>query len=633
MEAYSVWATLNLKGDAEKKMKQFLMVTETTDKAFLRLNEHLGLFRAEINRLDLSLRVINPKMQKFMGMLKFIGSESLTTTKSMDFLNRTLGRSYARSDFLANRLNVVTNNLRKVSTEAIMAASSLEAMTAASRISAEAGRVPIGIRSGSGNRGGSGGWGSHGGSHWGEVGAAGMARKVNFARGMGSNIALGTAAVAGMGLYEGYKENVNYEKGIGQFRAQGLTPAEIKQIRAFTSKNIAGISPNKQMQALLDAYMATGNLSQAELLAPTLGKADFISNSLYNGLTDDQLKDAVKMAEFRGGTDPEKIKKALQLILKLYTVSSGTLDPSKVRSFNARSGGAGARISDAGMIALEPSLQEVQPSTLGYGLRTLNNKLVGHIGVSKQSEAFFKKIGLWNKKDQLSPKMKELLQTDPEAFTQAVMSLFSKSGITSAGDVQSGLLEFGSTPSLLMTTLNKNRTKSDLLRKRMGNLAGIDEETRIALESESGAALRASQAFSSFAAALGKLTAPGIISGLNVLSSTFEKMASGLNFMSDLAKKTPNILSAGSAKTNAYIQSFVASTDLLGSTKEIPSSGKNQSINVHTNVHLNGEVVGKSVTNHMVDAMNRGGTQIMANAYDPYQTATPTALNGSGGFN
>lgn len=676
-EAYKVWSTFEIKGNAYKTMLEFYKATEKTDKALGLLTSRVKGINTEMRLMDNVLGRLNAKFFRFNEIFKSLSNEILTTGSAFSRVTRSIDASSASTNSLSSGLARVSRNLRVVTAESRLAAASLAEMRAVSRVS-NATVMPRSSR-GAGGRTGDAGFHlphqtySQLGMH--EVGRVGGV--LTAAERMGGPLLVGGIG-AGIAARKGYESSMEYDKLMAQLQSLGLTDQQMQIAQSSTQQQIPGISYLSQAEALVDAQMATRQFSRALALAPQLAKVKYIAGSIYSGLGDEQLKSAVRIAEIRGGAHPEDIGKELQAVMHMYSVTGGTIKPSDYLAFFRKYSDA-SRVTPEALMALEPVMQEQKPTTVGTALQTLKGKLLGGVQLRERDIDFFNQIGLFSG-DKLKSPYAKTLTSDPESFFQKIwFPLLQKAGITSPeGKAQANLM-LGRTPSVLAATMEKNFEKSDLSRQQYSRLLSMDELLKVAQGSQGGSALRLSESFSNLATAFGEFSKPGTIAGMNMLANYIDHLSEIFKFLSKTTivpskndfKATWNMMTfrnvdmksiwnrwtrkaESAAEPTHTMRSFPRPSsnpksltidssqyealshvpgigakfaNVQAPPKSDPSSGKGG------DVYLDKKKVGDVVWNMLNDDLSRGGTQPGISGFDPAVTLPSAGNTFFGGAN
>lgn len=587
MEAYKIWASLNLKGDAWEKMKKFQLATQ-------KATETLAKLGTQLKSLD----------GTFVGLADAIAS----ATKSTDSLTAGLAG--------------IRNSLRGVSADAKLASASMRGLGASSAGAEVAGAGAA--------MGGGGGGRRKSNMRLFESFRLGPAHRGFLAGVTGIGSVGSIAATAGGFLgYESLSQSSQYQKKLAQLQSVGFTPGMISQARAATSNPMTGVSPVQQLEALKDAQMATRKFSDALKLFPTLAKAGFVSGSIYDRFSDGNLQDAIKIAEIRGGTNVSQMKKELGMVMQMYTTSGGTIDPTAFRAFFTRANAVATRMSIPAFLALEPTFQVMKPTSVGQSYRTLSNELVSHKGLSKKTSAFLQKIGIFNKQGNLPANFANVLATDPEAFINQIwMGQLAKAGITSPAGIQQANMMLGSTPGGLAQTIETNASKAQRARQQAGGLLSIDQQNRIAMQSLSGSGKAFIASLETLGKSIGDLGSPTAIKVMNSLTAMFNSLAKAANWLQGHHGLNRSDMFGGTSADQSAMHK------VQDWWKGLTAHGHSSSTNkIEGNVFLDKNKLVGHLTDDIYKSMNMGGNQVMSAGYGVFQTPSSTASNSFGGFN
>lgn len=518
MEAYKVWVTLNLKGDALEKMSRFTAMAEKATAAVNKLKIAMRPNISMFDQMSVNLREINPQ------------------------LNR-----------MARNITDVENATKRLNRAKIASI----------------------------------------GSGYGRIGAAagGIAA--------GAGIITNPYVLAGVGitggLTKGFRESASYESDLLRIQGQGFSAADVKKANDFAMKNsFPGISNKSMLNAVVDAAMATGSMSMATQLAPTLAKISFANKANFHGefsaLEENKL---IRFAEMRGGSNPKAIINALNLGEQAYYATGGRMKPSELINFQTMAQSAGYSLTDAGFLKLAPIMQELGGFRSGTGLQTAFNRVVAGIGlVNKHNVTQAGKegirVGLLSNKGTLSTENALALESNPvDFFRNVVLPAYRSHGITSENQMtKENQIIFGRTGGRLFDAINKSLDKLERMLPLHTGAFGAEDAYLKGLNVPSGKVLALSESFNNFALALGKLTSPTILSGLDILTGFFNKLASLINFI--------NGHSFNPLKDDTSLGKWgFSKIDLTaGSVNK-----NNQQTNV--NVNLDGKILGTAVANHL----------------------------------
>lgn len=630
MEAFRIWTGLEIKGNAIREMKKFAEFTSITNKHLKILSKEMTALNQRFFILDNRLSRLMPHSEKLLSTFKGLGASANLNNRAFERYNAQLVRNNSstamlseRTSSLAERTILLADGIKSVSLQANLASGALLRMGAASRLN----RVT-----------GIGGGISRGGSHYrhvpyhalshaglGEIGS--RASALGAAGRFGGPLLIG-ALGAGMALHSGYEKNVEYTKELSQFKALGFSDDQLKEVESFTSGVMPGVSSLRQIKALRDAQMATRKFSDAKILAPSLAKFQFIADSMFSGISDTGLQNAIRIAEFRGGADPQKIKDELTTVAQMYTTSGGTIDPTKFLPFFTGYQGAN-KLSREALLALEPTLQEYKPVKAATALQTLYGRMHGGVKLSEKDLDFFESIGLF-KNGKIVKKYSSDLDKDPEAFFEKDwIPMLARHGIVTPEGISQANMHLGRTPSQFFSALGKNTEKAARARQQASGLLGLDDLMKTAFKTESGAALRFMQALESLVKAIGKVSSPLVTTALNSMAFLMERMAQ--IFSSDTQRA--DIDKAVGVKTTPFNWNDVPAWWHHFTKSPVSVSQIQQNKAPNLVVHMDGQKVGKIISQHQATSMNRGGTQSGPSGVNPMMTPQPAGINNFGGFN
>lgn len=539
IEAYKIAANLTITGDAHKKMMLF---ADAVKRASLSMDKLLP----SLTRLNNTMTGFNTRM-----------SVTETRLSSVNAITRSL-----------------RTNLDGVASSATRAVSSLNRIRA----------------------GGMGG-GVGGGGHRGMGGLGGFAAGAGLHIGGPAVMAGMAAAALGAGSFSAYGR---FQSQSNQLAGQGFSQSDAARMISFSQGiNLKGISQNEMLKAVVDIANATGSTSQAMKYGPMLAKAAF-ANQTNMGKTFNAGQEAkmIQFAELRGGSDPTKVAAALNLAQQAYSATSGRIQPSELLNMSKMATTAGYKLTDAGLLQLIPTLQELGGFRTGTGFQQLFNRLAGGVGLlrNKKVVAEGERIGLLNNKGVLSKEYGEILQASPVDFWKKVLQpIYQKAGIKSDLDVaRENTLLLGTTPARLMDVVRKNLDKSERMMPLHQNAWGIESSYLGALKTNPGSLKALSAAFENFEISLGKFTSPSITAGIELLT----KFLTGLTF---IISKINNMNDA-----NKDLNSFNALSGYGSSNIDVTSKAQNASRNNGMVIMMDSRVVGKAIVHPMAEALNAG---------------------------
>jgi len=572
MEAYKVWATLSIKGDAHKKMEQFASLTKKASNELAKFQRLLKPIAGMFEKMAASLKILNPEFSKFSTTMVRL---NVNTANSRDVLNS-----------FNNTVNAAANRMASATSRANSFAASLNAVAVQSGLSSKA----MGMMRGSSLKSGA---MASGGSNKFLLGAA-------SGLGLTNPLFMAGAGAAALGIH-GFKQESEYQRSILQLRAQGFTGNQIAEANAIANQVRPGISQVDMIQAIVDAQMATRNFNQAKILAPILAQGKMSANVIYGGMTHKQQQDLIRVSELAGGSNTQNMANWLTVALQMMATSGGTIMPQEQRTFFRQAAGSMSRLSPLGYLAMEPMLQELGASRTGTALTTgilsLSNPQISHFARYKVDR--LKALGLWdNKSNRVNASALDTLQTDPFLFLKNFwLPALARKGITSPGGIQTETMaDLPRTFGQFMLLMFKNMEKIDRSRALAGHAMGGDELKRLSMtqgpEQQGFAVLRLSKAFDTLSDSIGKLSSPLVIKTLNAISQSFEnlaKMITKLNSgdikggLKDMATNLVNITPVG------YLGSKLMGGWGSNVAPPKPSAGNNQ---MSGHVYLDSRKVG-----------------------------------------
>lgn len=615
MEAYKIWASLNLKGDALEKMERFTRLTMKSSEAITKLSSKMAIMNKRFEALS---------------------RHSLDASPAFKALSASLAETSRRTDALTLKTDKLARALAKVKTAGSAAATGVEAEGVAADVSAH-------------RRGG------HVLTHAHLPGYAGMIARSTIKGGL-----VTAGAVTGISLgynlvKTGFQQENLYQKNLAQLQARGLTPSQMREANAMAHQIRPGISSTSMLQAIKDARMATPNWKQTKMVAPYLAMGEYAIKSIFNRkMTDAQMRDAVKVAEFRANGDPNKLIAGLDMAFKMVNTSAASLMPTDLRTFFRIATNVSRSISDKAMLKLEPAMQELGASRTGTGFRTLTNELIGGIGMTNNKAAALQKVGLISgvkydktgrvvgtKYGAINPDMKNRLLTDPVSFEAKLEKMLKAQGITKLQDIQHFYsTAFPSTAANFLSTLAVNRAKEVAMAHNYDKLQGVYGMAGIAQKTLPGAQARTTAAWENFSKAIVDLTSPEVTKGLNILSSALEKLTGIINKFEGISFSAPRLASPSQQGKSFWdifthpipgtknISPWAAVINYLDSEKTksnvlTPPNTIKKPIHVH--VHIDGKKIAEVTTHYQEKAINRGGASSSSMAFNMLLTQPTTS--------
>ncbi|MDW9242209.1 hypothetical protein [Burkholderia cepacia] len=603
----------------------------------------------EFRKVDAQVLQIGKRLQK-MGSevvgIRNLASASKNLAMSMKAIKDE--SALAEKNLFALRMALPSGGL---GLEAELIAANVQARTLAATLSGirGAGRIPGGGHlpsPGGGRGGGRHGGGIHGGNlHMGPSGVGIGGVGVGL---MGDALVpLGAAMVAGYvgkQFYEGAKD---YQDAFMRFKSLNLGDQVNAEADKFANATkVYGVSRTELMKALGESVGLFGNFEEARKFTPdllTLGKANSAIFGDKNGHLDEEgLKSLLKFIDRRGGfKDEESFKRNLNLAEKLVTGSSGFLKFNDLAGFSQNAGTAFRSLSDEGLLHMEGLMIEQGGQKAGTALMSLYQNLVAG-RTPKKTMGLLQDLGLATLAMQkhgavggkpikslvmTDIKGRELLQSDPAKWmTDVLLPALRAKGITKDGDVLKAVNDVlsnrtASNQASLMTTQQLQILRDQ---KIATGAMGADKVTKMFSDSASGAEADFDAAWTDFKKQFGTTMLPQITNMLKVGADMLRSLADAANSPTFKA-----LQSIGGGALHAFSWPYRlmfgdAKAATPGDSPNVQTRSQ-QPIQLNSFVNLDGKVIGQSVTNFMVDHMNRA--QSTSSGFDASRAAPPIGLN------
>lgn len=638
MEAYTVWASLNLKGDAAKKLEQLSKTTQKLQEDFKKLDTNIHNVSLKLSILSETSKKSLQGLKSVVEVFKNLSSESYLGSKRMSALNTALNSTGSRMETISSKTRRLSDDLAKLSDKAASASLNI------GELRAGAGMGAIKVAGGGPRRS----------SRLRDLGMLSL----GTAGGPIGDIAMGYmmagapgAAVSGMldiGT-KGFQQGTEFENQVSILKLQGLSSTNIqKAIAQANAVKLPGATQLTMMKAIVDAQMATQNFSFAQKMAPTLAKMR-VSGSTYSSFSDTQMQNAIRFAELMGHSDVESISKWLSAGFKMMSISGGSVMPTGMRTFGRMIAGVGSRLKPEAFAELEPVIQSLGEHKTGTGLTTGIGQLISGVGLqmNKKRVERLTELGLgsakYNKygtqmKFQMNPKYTEDLVTDPIKFIlQDFIPLLKKAGITSeAGIHQEMINDFPTTFARDAVQIYKDRQKISNISKNYRNLQDIDQGYKTTINTPQGKLNQLSAAFDKMAFAFNKLSSPVVIGGIDLLIKLLgwlEKFFGGISKLRDFADSgsfAANPFAYEANKIHSYVQS--SAKEVKASHSPYINSKNAAAVTVVSPISIDGKKVAQSVSHHLFDLSNSFGTLGSSMNFNSALSAYPTAHNYSSPF-
>lgn len=491
IEAYKITTELNIKGNANRLMKQFALLTQNANKHLKSLLATVKIFSKDFTRLAKDLQIINPEFR---------------------LLNRTFTTLNPKLDRTAANFTVISERIRSLIPEVASLRSELGGLGG--------GRIRMG-----------GGIGRAAGAAEAGVGAG------SFIAGAGGHhlLALGAAGIAGMSAVHGFGQLKTYEQNLNILRFQGFTGGQINRIRGITSATHTGFSSNDLLQSYVASLMATQSFKGAQALMMPLAQAEFTAKASYGGMSPKQMQDLARFAEIRGHGNLASMQKWLGVGAQMQALSGGTLNPSQQAQFMKYGFSAMGNITPEGYLALEPAMQVLGGSKLGTSFRTLNRSISGAMGsnvLTKATIDWWKGLGMWDAKakgtkyGRMKSNMLQAFHENPVMWAKTyLIPALARQGLTSPEQIKTSLAHLPGTTANSIMVIVSQMPKELRTMATAHRLMGAGAMFGTSLNSPAGALNALTAAWNNFTQALIKTVAPIIIPTLNALTTSLNNIS------------------------------------------------------------------------------------------------------------
>lgn len=668
MEAYRIWAALNIKGDAIEKMKIF-------QESIRAANYNLSLLNVNLDKFAKYLAIASPAFSTLAKSFSAINKEAISSSSVFSRYDSALMKTSLNTEKLSQKTAILTEQLRVAKIASEIGFGGLGAGAAAlAAASIQGGKASKTLIKGAGYKVGASGYMGEGASIQGgktsktlikaaghKVGAPGYMMGVGYLGGMAG---LGTLVGGYAGysaLSAGFSADIERQQSLMQLKAQGFSPENIKIASDFSSQTVKGISRNELLKAFVDSVMITKELPgtgyhDSKELALLLAKSQFAAGATFGKMSDKQTIDMARAAEIWGASDHKKVMEGQNLMFQMMSSSAGTIEPSQMQQFLAQGSGAFGKLTPMGFLGLEPVLQEIKGRRAATGLITLAMQLQTGAGTlsNKKRVADLLNLGIYSAasvdKDgrptstHAKKEFTDLLSTDPFLFQEKVIDLYKSKGTVDDLDIQRRLaLDFGRTPSQELFLMHKNRDKILRQREMTSGFWGIDTTYGKSLDTDKGASQRFHNASHNLATAFGELTAPATVNGMNIISLFIEKLASLINLFNTkgFSNQMGNIgmISKSQPIIGAY-SSFIHDPFKLNGHSEYGNYSKNVLTNPNEktgkekmsgDVYLDKKKVGSIFYSSLADKLFWGNGSIGGTSgFNGIQSTAPSALTNMG---
>lgn len=622
MEAYKIWATLNLKGDATTKINKLSKDIKTASNYISNLNRQLINMGKAVQHAD-------PYFKSLATHFGYLLSELKPVNEQFAGLNRRLNNASPRADTLSNKVNQLSKNLNETAINASRAAREVfnlgmtNKVVGLNQINKQINKRPYSTnvvynKENKGKKG----IGFHG-LHAAAYGLGAIVPEAGAVTG-----AYYAAGGAGVGLAAGgilAAQGFGVNKTLGQQRAlligQGFSNKQINEFNQLVGNSPRGISPTRMGEALITGQLSLRDWSAAKKIAPDIAKISFAAQNAFGGMTDNQMLDMTRFAEMMNTSgNPEDMRKWLNVAGQMMLASGGSIMPSEMATFMRRSGGVvSGHMRPEDFLALEPLIQELRGSNAGTalttGVRAMMNPQMSNF--AQYNVKKLEKLGIWDKKtNRMKQSYLDLMMQAPDLFlNQVIIPALAKQGITSSKNItQEITADFPRTYGRALNVMYNNREIIKRSRDIARNILGSNDFFDVVSGTEAGAQATLAASWEKLAAAFGKLTDPAVIKVMNALSTFIEDFANVLNKLSKGEYGNIFTMKGSTINSNTSLSDVISfkswKPKIFGQFKDVAknvvNSTNGQSIG---HIYLNADRVGQFLFNPMGNLLSSSGTE------------------------
>ena len=563
MEAYKVWVTLNLRGDAHKKMEQFLAIVRKTN--------------AEVNKLIKSLEKFNIHFQTLSGTLGSVNPQ-------VKIFNTSVHQS----------INIMNS-----------------ASVSATRLSNSLTKVYVASQRASGGRG-------HGGfAHGAFVGLG-----ARHYAGMGA--AAGGYAAGHLAM-SAYHTGSDYQKEMATLTGQNIPGLGREQIEAFIGKNKnPHISRLGMLSALVESASITKSAKEAMGVAPEIARLQYVTEITgKKGFSHDQFQAALKTAEIVSGSkDSQVLNKHIEMMYQSYLSSGYRVDPQQFLSVARRSRGH-ARSMDPNFFYFgnEPLIQEYGKSVGPMEAQFYQHLQAGRL--TTEASQNLVELGIVNEKDIKYNKVgnikgikaggilgKDIMEKNIFDWIDKILKpAMNKMGLKTTsqqGEVLGKI--FTNTDLTIITTYLQQIEKIRAVMEANAKTMNTNEMERNIKGIHAEHLDRLTKSFSNFKLILDQYTGP-------LLDKAADGLSVILNLLTGFLRNDMDVTKEGGARNQSGAGAYYDLIRPYQTSNSTKSSG---------DVYLDSEKVGKIVfskTNSVFNSLVQHGTTAVNGVSSPFSTA------------
>lgn len=596
-EEMKIGVSLQLKGDAPTKLKAFHQLVEKLTKTSEALEQKLRVIGNNIERMNVQLGRINPRMKEFyestgasQKTLNALGTAAVKNNTAFTGLNTRLSSAVVEMD-----------NLTRSAGAAKAAMDGLGESAVASKMAG----------AGGGGRRGGGGRHGAGGVHVHPLAFGGM----GFS---GPAMAVGGVALLG---YGSYKKGAVYQQQLAQLVTERLPGGTMDAADKFIQANrVNGVTPAHMAEALTDAAVITRDFGHAKAIAPTIAKMRYAAEGVFGEgkFSKAQEQAAIKVAEMvTGSKDPKKLSVALDHMFRVMASTGMRVTPTDYLSVMRSARGA---VSGSEQFKNE-AMSNVDPDYVFYGLETMIQELGGpaigrqlgqfqshilhgrmttagakeaqRLDLVKKGFAKYNKIGMIQRilPGGIKGSDKDMLAWTYEVFKPA---LEAKGEWNRRDALRSAGIMFTNTDLTAVTTaINQmDKIKSNIATNK--GAMGIQEGFDFTHGLTSGKMKDLGAAWETFNISLSKLTTPAINSGIDRLISMLDSLTKLMDYF-EREKTDPN---------NASFEDMLHGKGDLLTGKKISSPSESLAAKTAINLYVDGRQLASTLSHHFTDMLH-----------------------------
>lgn len=377
---------------------------------------------------------------------------------------------------------------------------------------------------------------------------------------IGKQASLGVGMFAGgLGIANLFKgpltDVIKYQTETAKLYQQGLGTAQVADALKFSEANkIIGTSLLDRVKMFTDAqgsFRESGlggfeALAAAKVMAPVMAKYQVASGLLADGsqgMAHAQFMNLNKTVELMGGlTDAAKAAQITDGVFKTVQSSGRMVSERDLKMFMSYGGVSVAALTPKTIFAgLEPIIGALGGSGVATGLMTAYSRTHGMQALTPSimtNEAL--RLGIWDADkvtrtkgggarflhgSPMAPELAKLMDTDTIGFSQKMMEIYTRNGITALTDMgRENNILFGRTGGKIYTQIMQQMPVLLHSEQAYDKAQGIDQVIETNKKSPMMATLAMSKAMDDLGLAIGKNVLPTFIPMVNGLTSMAQEL-------------------------------------------------------------------------------------------------------------